>query len=142
MTAASAALGRLSEAALAWRGALAGAAFLGALFVAVFAAPLAALLPALLAATRPPAVTVLAAAAAAPAATLRGGYLDGANSKLTLPASASQASMALKARRVREETNLSSMSVLPVASSFCICARSTGCCKMICPLLKSQLGVG
>ena len=50
--------------------------------------------------------------------------------------------MALKPRRVRMETNLSSKSVLPVSSSLLICSRTMGCCKMIWPLLKSQLGVG
>ena len=49
--------------------------------------------------------------------------------------------MALKARRVRMETNLSSRSVLPVLSSLSICSRSIGCCRMIWPVLKSQLGV-
>src|SRR5690606_33528003 len=78
------------------------------------------------------------------AAVLRGGYLDSrcSNSKLTLPASLSQARKALNARRVRMLTNLSSRSVLPVASSFCICARSTGCCRMTLPLLKVHEGAG
>ncbi|MNV40722.1 hypothetical protein D3C71_1323370 [compost metagenome] len=66
----------------------------------------------------------------------------GANSKLTLPASLSHARWALKLRRVRMLTNLSSRSVLPVSSSLVICSRSTGCCRMILPLLKVQLGVG
>src|SRR5690606_10746721 len=109
-------------------GTLAAAVFLAAAFLAG-AAFLAAALPVL---------------AGAPAAVLRGGNLEvrGSNSKLTLPASLSQARKALKARRVRMETNLSSRSVLPVSSNLLICSRSTGCCKMILPLLKSQLGVG
>jgi len=105
------------------------AAFFAGVFVAVFAvaftAPLAGAL-----------------GVALPAAVFRGGNLLGANSKLTFPASGSQASMALKARRVRMLTNLSSKSVFPVASNFSICSRAMGCCKIICPLLKSQLGVG
>ena len=63
------------------------------------------------------------AAAALAAAPGRGGNFDGANSKFTLPASASQDSMALKARRVRMLTNLSSKSVLPVANSLVIWSR-------------------
>ncbi|MNT65648.1 hypothetical protein D3C72_2036470 [compost metagenome] len=96
---------------------------------------LAAALPAVLVAVL---VTVLAAAA------LRAGNLPsrGSNSKFTLPASLSQARKALKLRRVRLEMNLSSRSVLPVASSLAIWSRSMGCCRMIWPLLKSQLGVG
>src|SRR3954468_14983721 len=77
-------------------------------------------------------------------APLRGGNFEvrGSNSKFTLPASLTHARKALNGRRVRIETNLSSRSVLPVASSLLICSRSTGCCRMTCPLLKSQLGVG
>src|SRR5450830_65985 len=62
-----------------------------------------------------------AALAAAPAV-LRGGNLlsRGSNSKFTLLAAASQAKKALKLRRVRMLTNLSSRSVLPVLSSLCI----------------------
>src|SRR5829696_7083073 len=61
------------------------------------------------------AAAFFAAGAFAAFAGLRGGNLDGANSKFTLSASLSQASMALKGRRVRMETNLSSRSVLPVS---------------------------
>src|SRR6185369_9937657 len=89
------------------------------------------------------ALAVAVFALAAPAV-LRGGNLEarGSNSKFTLPASASQARKALNERRVRIETNLSSRSVLPVASSLAICSRSTGCCRMILPLRKSQVGAG
>src|SRR5690606_13325211 len=85
-----------------------------------------------------------ALAAGRAGAPLRGGYLLSrfSNSKFTLPASASQARKALNARRGRMDTNLSSRSVLLVASSLLICSRATGCCRMILPLLKSQLGVG
>ena len=83
-----------------------------------------------------------AATPVALAATLRGGNFDGANSKPTLPACASQTRKALKARRVRIETNLSSKSVLPVSSNLPICSRDTACCRMILLLLKSQLGTG
>jgi len=87
----------------------------------------------------------LAAALAAPAvAVLRGGNFEvrGSNSKFTLPAVASQARKALKARRVLLETNLSSSWVLPDSSSRRICSRTTGCCRITLPLLKLQLGVG
>src|SRR5439155_23621837 len=63
------------------------------------------------------AAAVLPAGAALPKV-LRGGNLlppsRGANSKVTLPSSAFQVRKALKARRVRMLTNLSSRSVLPV----------------------------
>ena len=41
-------------------------------------------------------------------------------------------------RRVRDDTNCS-RSVLPVASSFCICARSIGRCRIMRPERKSQV---
>src|SRR5512145_1324759 len=120
MTAARAALGCLPVAAVVLRGAFLAA---GALVAAVFAAALAA--GAFLAA----AFLAGAALAAGRAAVLRGGYLlsRGSNAKFTLPASASQARKALNGRRVRIDTNLSSRSVLPVASSLLICSRATGC---------------
>src|SRR5690606_25034989 len=126
MTAASAALGCLPLAALVLRGALGAAAFFAA---GAFLA----------------AATFLAGAALAAApAVLRGGNLlsRGSNAKFTLPASLSQTRQALKLRRVRMDTNLSSRSVLPVASSLLICSRATGCCRMILPLLNVQSGVG
>src|SRR5688572_2250056 len=97
ITAASSALGVRPAAGL--RGALGAAAFFAA--GAFFAAA------AFLAAVT---VGVLVAAKL-----LRGGNLEvrGSNSKVTLPSSLFHTRKALKARRVRIETNLSSRSVLP-----------------------------
>src|SRR5512133_53971 len=145
ITAARAALGCRPAAGLAafltaaLRGVLA-LALAAALGLATFLAAFLAAAP-VLAARAAPVFEATAALVKGVAAVLRGGNLLGANSKFTLPASASQASMALKPRRVRMETNLSSKSVLPVASSLRICSRSIGCCRMIWPVLKSQLGV-
>src|SRR6187402_3136502 len=114
ITAASSVLGLRPGPVL--RGALAAAAFFaGAFFAAGFAAALAAAF----------ATGAYFAAGVLPAAPLRGGNFDGANSKFTLPASLSQARKALNGRRVRMETNLSSRSVLPLANSLLICSRST-----------------
>ena len=63
----------------------------------------------------------------------------GSNSKPTLPSFLSQARKALNLRRVLLETKFSSSAVLPSASSLVICSRGTGCCRMILPLLKSQV---
>src|SRR5688572_5736594 len=106
ITAASSALGLRPAPVL--RGALGAAAFLAG--AAFFAAVLAALATGAYLAAGSFAPGVL------PAAPLRGGNLDGANSKFTLPASLSQARKALNGRRVRMDTNLSSRSVLPVCS--------------------------
>src|SRR5690606_28758390 len=96
MTAASAALGCLPVAAVVLRGAFlaAGSFFAAGAFLAA-------------AAFLAGAAALAAGRAGAP---LRGGNLLSrfSNSKFTLPASASQARKALKARRVRMETNLSS----------------------------------
>src|SRR5687767_12947086 len=96
ITAASASLGLRPLPGLATRGVfglavLAAGAFLAATFLAAafFAAG-----PAVLAATVLPNGVFTVPVRGGPAV-LRGGNLDGANSKLTLPASASQASMAL-----------------------------------------------
>src|SRR5450830_816157 len=122
ITAASAALGvEPAPAAGALRGALAATFLAAGLAADVFAAfvPVALVPPWLVAAC----LVATAARVRGVAAVLRGGNLLGANSKLTLPSAASHTSMALKARRVRIETNLSSRSVLPVLSSLCICSR-------------------
>ena len=50
-----------------------------------------------------------------------------------------EAGLELAPRLVGDEA--SSRSVLPVASSLVICSRATGCCRMILPLLKSQVDV-
>src|SRR6185369_14748648 len=63
----------------------------------------------------------------------------GWNSKLTLPSFLSKARKALNLRRVLLETKFSSRSVLPVVSSLTTCSRPTGCCRMILPVLKSQV---
>ena len=87
---------------------------------------------------------VVLAPAAYLAGVLRGGNLlvRGSNSNTTLSSSAFHDKKALKARRVRLLTNLSSKSVLPVLSSLAICSRSTTCCNTILPLLKLHEGVG
>src|SRR5688572_23246913 len=88
ITAASSALGLRPAPVL--RGALGAAAFFaGAFFAAVFAVVFAAL------ATGVYLTAGSFAAGVLPAAPLRGGNLDGANSKFTLPASLSQARKAL-----------------------------------------------
>src|SRR6185312_2896241 len=136
MTAASAALGVRPAPGLAAD--LRGVLVAGLLAAAFLAGALAGTLRAVLAGA---ALAAAASGAAVLAADLRGGNLDGANSKLTLPASLSHARYALNGRRVRIETNLSSRSVLPLSSSLLICSRTTGCCRMIWPLLKSHVGV-
>src|SRR5215218_9129048 len=87
---------------------------------ALGAPPFAGLLDLALAGSLFAAARLAAAASRAGRAAARGrrdGYFDGANSKLTFPASWSQTRKALNARRVRFEMNFSSRSVLPVSSS-------------------------
>ena len=127
MTAASASLGFMPVPGL--RGALGAAAFLtpGTFLATTFFT--AVVLPATVFPATFLAATFFAAGAPAFANVLRGGNLlvRGSNSNATLASSLFQLKNALNARRVRMLTNLSSRSVLPVASNFSTCSRSTGC---------------
>jgi len=76
--------------------------------------------------------------APAPLAALAG---RGSNSKPTLP-SGWRTRYAENLRRVLFDTKVRNSSVLPSVSSFSICARSIGCCRMTLPERKSQLRSG
>ncbi|MCY1225010.1 hypothetical protein D9M72_371930 [compost metagenome] len=60
------------------------------------------------------------------------------NSKPILP-SGCLTRKALKLRPVRDDLNPVSRSVLPSVSSLPICSRLISCCRMILPVVKSQL---
>ncbi|MNR26511.1 hypothetical protein D3C85_1437280 [compost metagenome] len=117
------------------------AAFLAGAFLAAtfFAAGLAGAASVSAASVAPVASVVLAPLADLAAAPLAPAFGSRAsNSKPILP-SGCFTRKALKLRPVRDDLKPVSRSVLPAVSSLPICSREISCCRMILPVVKSQV---